>query len=871
MVHAAACIHHLFHQQASATPDAVAVTASGRSLSYRELDERSSRLAHYLVRSGVKSDELVAISMDRSLEMVIGLLGILKSGGAYVPLDPSYPKDRLAFMLEDAGARILLSQRHIAAALPRTRAELLCLDSNWAQVEVHRADMPDLQQPDTSLAYVIYTSGSTGVPKGVMNEHRGVVNHLLWRQQYRPIGAQDRVLQKTPFSFDVSVWEFFWPLLNGARLVMARPRMHADPYYVQQEINQSGITIAHFIPSMLQAFLDSGEAGKCRGLKQIYTSGEALAPTTAEACLAELPQVELHNLYGPTEAAVEVSYWQCPRGQHLHTVPIGRPVANTQLYIVQENNPACAAHEGELLIGGVQVARGYHKRPELTAERFIPNPFGEGRVYRTGDLCRWMDDGNIEYLGRLDFQVKINGVRIELGEIESHLCRAPGVRQCVVMAREDVPGHKRLVAYIVGQADRVDLITRLNALLPAHMVPHIYVCLDTFPLSPNGKINRKALPAPRQRAGRSPQTLPMTDLGRRIAAVWEAMLQSGPVGSSDDFLELGGTSLMAAEMLAHLRTDMGLHTSLPAFFRSPTIAGIIAYDADPDVDDSQSHRVLREGDGRGPVLLCLPGAGGHSANFAAFAEHIIPGIGVHAVDYQQSPREALTVPGESQRLLGILQQVLDGRSVFLCGYSLGGYVAHELACMLMNAGSAPLGVIMIDTPVNGFFVAPLWYRAVRHMSHLARGGVANKWQYLRDRHLVRRLLEIAAQKGTSSSMIPEATWDEDSYVPGPYAGTLQLIRASSNPEYQVPTTNDPTMGWSACISGEIHVEYLPGAHLDILKPALAKELADLANRYIQKTMAKYRLAPYSLHQVSGAPRTEMDATYPGRGLNECVS
>ena len=384
--------------------------------------------------------------------MVIGLLAILKAGGAYVPLDPNYPQERLAFMLSDAKAPVLLTQSHLLPRLPQHSAGVICLDQFQGTEEKNPASGV---KPE-NLAYMIYTSGSTGKPKGAMNTHLGICNRLLWMQDTYQLTDADHILQKTPFTFDVSVWEFFWPLMFGAQLVVARPGLHGDSAYLIETIRSHNITTLHFVPPMLSAFLTDRGVAKCDSLKRVICSGEALGYETQQTFFSTLINSELHNLYGPTEAAVDVTFWKCNRNSKEQVVPIGRPVANTQIYILNKAmQPMPIGVAGELYIGGVQVARGYLGQPELTAEKFIPNPLGEGRLYKTGDLARYRNDGAIEFLGRLDHQVKIRGLRIELEEIETVLMQQPTLQQCVVLGREDRPGEKRLVAYCVPHKSNV--------------------------------------------------------------------------------------------------------------------------------------------------------------------------------------------------------------------------------------------------------------------------------------------------------------------------------------------------------------------------------------------------------------------------------
>jgi amino acid adenylation domain-containing protein/non-ribosomal peptide synthase protein (TIGR01720 family) len=449
-------LHELFEAQARRTPDAIAVVSQAGRMTYAELDRRADGLARRLVRLGVGPDVLVGVLMERSLEMVVALLGILKAGGAYVPLDPDYPKDRTAFVLEDTRLRILLTQSHLAERKPTTDVRVINLDAELdalAEEGAGEGDAPSVRRGGAdSLAYVIYTSGSTGRPKGVMVAHRGVCNRLLWMQEEYRLDATDVVLQKTPYSFDVSVWEFFWPLMTGARLVMALPGGHRDAAYLTEVVRREGVTTMHFVPPMLRLFVEEPTFRDCASLRRVVCSGEAL-PVEFQKRFFAASRAELHNLYGPTEASVDVTFWACERETDSHTVPIGRPVANTQIYLLDRHlQPVPAGVPAELYIGGVQLARGYLNRPELTAERFIPDPFSRApgaRLYRTGDLARYLAEGQIEFLGRTDDQVKIRGLRIEPGEIEAALREHPAVEDVVVLAREDAPGEKRLAAYLV--------------------------------------------------------------------------------------------------------------------------------------------------------------------------------------------------------------------------------------------------------------------------------------------------------------------------------------------------------------------------------------------------------------------------------------
>jgi len=585
-----ALVHALFEEQVARQPDAVALVFEGRALGYDALNRRANQLAQRLLAQGLRPDDRVALYLERGLEMVVGLLGVLKAGGAYVPLDPGYPAERLAWMLADSAPVALLTHHCLhdrllgidgARALP-----ILVLDAPETRAMLAR--QPD-SNPDPGalgltsrhLAYVIYTSGSTGRPKGVMNEHDGVVNFLRWNHgQYRLGAGGDRVLQKTPFSFDVSVWEFFVTLTSGARLVIARPEGHQDPRYLSQVVAEERITLLHFVPSMLQVFLDHADLRQCASLRTVLCIGEALPHALQERFHRLLPQAELHNLYGPTEAAVHVTFWRCDRTLHAGKVPIGRPIANTRLYVLDAHRePVPIGVVGEIHIGGAGVARGYLNRPDLTAERFSPDPFAGtpgARMYQTGDLGRWLADGTLEYVGRNDFQVKVRGFRIELGEIEARLAACTGVHEAAVVAREDSVGGTQLVAYAIpaGEAPGVaGLRAQLADVLPEYMLPAAYVFLEAWPLTANGKLDRKALPAPdRSAVPTRAYRPPSGETERAIAGIWEELLGLRQVGRDDHFFELGGHSLLAIQVLSRIHARFGNELPLRTLFESPTVA-----------------------------------------------------------------------------------------------------------------------------------------------------------------------------------------------------------------------------------------------------------------------------------------------------------
>ncbi|CAH0134981.1 non-ribosomal peptide synthetase [Pseudomonas carnis] len=563
-------LHGLFEAQVVRTPQAVAVKAGEHTLSYQQLNERANRLAHHLRDSGVRPDARVGICVERGLDMVVGLFAILKAGGAYVPLDPAYPPERIAYMLHDSAPVVVLAQSATRSLLGDVA--VVDLDhSTWQHQPAINPQVPDLIAQHA--AYVIYTSGSTGQPKGVINEHAGVVNRLLWMQDAYSLKAHDAVLQKTPFSFDVSVWEFFWPLFTGARLVMARPEGHKDPAYLCEVIAAEQITTLHFVPSMLDVFLAHGDVSQAAGLVRVMCSGEALPGSLVRRFKQQLPGIGLYNLYGPTEAAVDVTAWNCARPEVPDNTPIGKPIANTRLYVLDgQLQPVPLGVVGELFIAGVQVARGYLNRPELTAERFLDDPFTPGRMYRTGDLGRYLPDGTLEYLGRNDDQVKIRGLRIELGEIQARLIEHPAVKDAVVVARD-----QRLVAYYTGAPTDIEsLRAQLLQHLPDFMVPALFMHLDALPLSPNGKLDRKALPAPGMDALQVREyAAPEGDTEILLAQLWAELLKVERVGRHDNFFELGGHSLLAVSLIGRLRQE-GMEADVRGLFEQPTLAGYAA-------------------------------------------------------------------------------------------------------------------------------------------------------------------------------------------------------------------------------------------------------------------------------------------------------
>ena len=582
------CVHQLFEEQVKRTPDAVAVVYEEKQLTYSELDRKANQLARYLQKLGVGPAVLVGICVERSLEMVVGLLGILKAGGAYVPLDPVYPPERLSFLLEDSRAPVLLTQERFRESLPVHEAQVVCLDADWEKVAREGIENLTGRATAEDLAYVIYTSGSTGRPKGVMIEHRSLVNHLCWVNECLLNDEVDSLPLVTGLFFDASLKQLFAPLLRGSKVWALPVELLTQPAAFLQALGTQAKVGINCIPSLWKTLLDAICSGQAliptENLACIYIGGEQLSEELVNRTLGALPHIQIWNLYGPTEATVNASV---ARIVSASDVTIGRPIANTQIYILDSHlQPVPIGVAGELCIGGDGLARGYLDRPELTKEKFIPNPFSDyptARLYRTGDLGRYLEDGKIEFLGRIDHQIKIRGYRVELGEVETVLTEHRSVREAVVVAREDEPGDKRLVAYVIPEwgatPSTSELRNYLKEKLPNYMVPSAFVVLDELPLTLNGKVDRQALPNPE---GVRPEleaayVAPRNEVERNIATVWQEVLHLDVVGIHDNFFDLGGNSLLTVQVHSRLRVLFDRDLSVIELFRYPTISDLASY------------------------------------------------------------------------------------------------------------------------------------------------------------------------------------------------------------------------------------------------------------------------------------------------------
>lgn len=856
------CLHQLIEAQVDKTPNAVAVSFAGKSLTYQELNSHANQLAHYLQSLGVQPNVLVAICIERSLEMVVGLLAILKAGGAYVPIDPEYPQERRAYMLQDCQAKVLLTQSHLVHDLPGTTAKI-CLNTDWESISHHSQTNPGSDVQPTDLAYVIYTSGSTGKPKGAMNTHRGICNRLLWMQDIYQLSTTDKILQKTPFSFDVSVWEFFWPLLAGARLVMAQPGGHRDAAYLVNTIVHEGITTLHFVPSMLQVFLEAKNLENCQSLKRVFCSGEAL-PVDLQTRFFARMECELHNLYGPTEAAIDVTYWQCQRQSTLKSVPIGRAIANTQLYILDSHlQPVPLGVTGELYIGGVGVARGYLNRPELTQERFISHPFIDGeRLYKTGDLARYLSDGNIEYIGRIDYQVKIRGFRIELGEIENALTQHPDIREAVVITQTDHLNQQRLIAYLVTPQQQTtpnELRSFLKQTLPDYMIPSAFVVLESLPLTPSGKVDRRSLPQPDFSSLMGEETIisPRNDLEQQLATIWSEVLKISPVGVTNNFFEIGGNSLLAVHLMSAIEKQFGRVLPLATLFANGTIAQLAEVINSVDEIDFDSPIIPIQPQGTKRPFFCIHPAGGHVLCYVKLAHYLgneQPFYGLQAQGFNGLKEPLDTIEDMASLYVQAIRQVQPEGPYQIGGWSFGGVVAYEVAQQLVQQGQEVCLLAVLDSyvpilldkakKIDNAYLVGVVSRVFGGMfgqdnlvepEEIAHLNIEEKIDYIIDKAKKAQIFPPTVQQQNNRRILEvlvgtlKATY---AYQRRPYPGKVTVFRATEK-HIMAP---DPTLVWvelfSVLAADEIEICKVPGHHYSFVLEPHVQVLAEQLQKYL---------------------------------------
>ncbi|MEA2828664.1 MAG: hypothetical protein QOG43_3103 [Actinomycetota bacterium] len=835
-------VHHLVARQAARTPLRTAVEFEADHLSFHDLDERANRLAHHLIGLGVGPGVLVGVCVERSLEMVVGLLAVLRAGGAYVPLDPTYPPDRVAYMLSHSNAPVLLTQERLVSQLPDTTATTLCIDRDWPDIALAPATPPQVGFDPEGPAYVIYTSGSTGLPKGVQIPHRALVNFLTTMGRRPGLEPDDVLVAVTTLSFDIAGLELWLPLITGARLVVASRQVAADARQLAALVEASGASTMQATPTTWQLLVNDGWRGRA-GFRALC-GGEPLPVALAEALLAR--GVELWNLYGPTETTIWSTVDQVRAGE---AVTIGRPIGNTTLYVLDpELQQVPVGTPGELHIGGDGLALGYLHADDLTAERFIPHPFDPtpgARIYKTGDLARWRPDGRVEHLGRLDHQVKIRGFRIELGEIETVLGRDPSVATTVVVAREDVPGEKRLVAYATAAPGATpsgpELRKLIAAKLPSYMVPTAVVVLDTFPLTPNGKIDRKALPAPESVARADDERLaPRTALEVRLKALWEDVLGVAPIGITEDFFELGVTSITAARLFARIEAELGADLPLGSVFEAPTIERLAAVLQGGAAGERWSSLVRIQPDGSKPPLFCVHGGAGTILHLHALSRRLggdqpFYGLQMRGLYGKQAPHGR--IEDMATHYLRELREVQPTGPYHLAGYCFGGIVAYEMAQQLVRDGEQVALVAMF----NG--AAPAYLRA--HPGPISRhplptGPAPSAW----DRHVT--TLKVEVRKAQIRALValrrpvPESLRDqaffricyraERAYDPQPYPGTIVQFRSAG-------LFDDPQLGWGGLPAAGIEDFEVPGEHLD-QREAMREPLVGFVGEHLAECLER---------------------------------
>jgi amino acid adenylation domain-containing protein len=796
----AVTVPELVRAQTAATPEAIAAADEDEQVTYRELDTRVDRLAHALASRGAGPERVVAIALPRSVDLVVALLAVLRTGAAFLPIDPDYPPERVAHLLGDARPVFVLDDVRVDG----------------------EAAFPGPVSGD-GAAYVMYTSGSTGKPKGVVVSHAALANRLLWMRD--TFGRPERVLQKTSCGFDVALWEFFWPLVSGGTLVLARPDGHRDPRYLADVIRRHGVTDVHFVPSMLREFLP--EAADLPGLRRVFCSGEALTPALRERVHATL-DVELHNLYGPTETTIEVTAWTSPPGPAA-TVPIGRPLWNTQAYVLDRwLRPVPAGVAGELYLAGTQLARGYQGQPGLSAERFVANPFGApgSRMYRSGDRARWNHDGEIEYLGRVDHQVKVRGVRVEPGEIEAVLRGHDGVSDVVVLPRPLPAGDHQLVAYVIGDADADTLRAHAAERLPQYMVPSAFVPLTAFPVTASGKLDRAALPAPHvSGSGREPRT----ERERALCALFAEVLDVPSVGVDDDFFHLGGHSLTATRLVSRIRATLGADLGVRALFERPTPAGLAGRLGHAETRESAFAPVLplRTG-GDLPPLFCVHPVGALSWSYIGLVPHLDPRRPVYGLQARGlAADEPLPASLEAMAAdyLGRIREIQPSGPYHLLGWSFGGLVAHQVATLLREQGEEVALLASLDSRPPGHDDEVPGEQEI-YSTILDAVGVAADGREL----TAAGVAELVAGSGPASEFGEEhlrrlvAVWRNNhelmrKFVPGHYSGRLLHFAATD-------ADGDPAEAWGPHV-GAVDVHAAGAAHADLTRPEPLRHIGEI--------------------------------------------
>ncbi len=860
-----ACIHQLFEAQVERTPEAAAIAFQDQKLTYRDLDIRSNKLAGYLRHYGIGPDVLVGICVDRSLEMLVGLLGILKAGGAYVPLDCNYPKERLKFMLDDCRSPILITVSTLLPSLPDNRPPTVCLDTDWPGIDRLANTKPSAAVTAENLAYVNYTSGSTGLPKGVLITHRSVAR-LLFGVEYVRMASSQKFLQLSTLSFDASTFEIWGALLHGATCVLFPGRL-PDVEELEQVIREQGIDTLWLTASLFNAVIDM-KPEALRPIKQLLVGGEALSPDHVRRALQLLPDTKITNGYGPTEGTTFTCCYPIPKqfDTNRASIPIGRPIANTTVYVVDANmQPAPVGVPGELYIGGDGLARSYLNRADLTARSFIPNPFSsdpEERLYKSGDRVKWLPDGNLLFLGRTDNQVKLRGYRIELGEIERALDEHPQVQKAIVTVQESSPGNKRLVAYVVPSSNNVPPMNSIKAFLreklPEYMIPSLFIPLKDFPLTPSGKIDHIALSSPGDRPPEfEPESYiaPRDILERTITAIMEQLLEYHPIGIRDNFFDLGGHSLLAVKFIRKIEETLGQKLPLASLFQKGTAEHLAALlKTESLLLQGGSVVEIRSGKSEKPLFL-LHGLSGELP-WRQLLRHLKTDRAIYGL---QPPQDAkgLMQPFSDLRLMArhyvnCMRKIQSEGPYHIGGYSFGGKVALEIAQQLRSE-DCDVGLLAIVDTGPGIPRGKNARDCVSFLSIFARNvpfWIRDDVLHTKPSDLVIRIGRKlrAIQKRIQSFFTPTQRFRLDlediygrnhfdeyeekigkvhlrawqDYTESPYPGRVTLLCSHTRPLFH---SLDPDLGWSKIAEGGVDIRVIPGHHGSIMREPYVQTLA----------------------------------------------
>lgn len=822
-----------FENRAAKTPGAIALTFGDTQLSYAQLNHRASTLARRLRSLGAKPGKRIGICLERSAEMVIAVLAVLKSAAAYVPLDPTYPQARLRTMLDDSSPIVLITTERISASLPPYAARPLYIDQE--PVEAESSDEA-LQVSPEDIAYVIYTSGSTGTPKGVLVTHGNVSNHLAWRHSYFPLEPADRCLQTASLSFDDSVWEILEPLSAGANLVLTRPRFEYDSTYLVKLMADVRVTVACFVPSLLRAIIEAQQIEACGSLRRLTTGGEGLTLALQQRVRERLPNAAFFNGYGTTEATIASVYWRCEEIPGQSVVPIGRPIANTQVYVLDAHGQLVPPGVlGEIYIGGAGVARGYLDRPELTAERFVDDHLGGvpgAKLYRTGDMGRLRVDRVFEFAGRVDDQVKIRGIRVELGDIEAALLDHPGVRSAAVVCN-DTPSGKRLTAYVVPRGPRPVATAELRAFvrerIPPALIPNRFESITSIPLTPSGKLDRRSLPAMAADDEQCNYLAPRNELETRLVGLWESVLQARPIGIRDDFFELGGHSLSAVQVAAAIEKLLDRSLSPGLLFEAPTIELLSGRLAAPGPNGA-ALVPLMEGNSGTPLFLIHHISGDITAyrDLAHYlgAEHTIYGVRVPELDNNQKPLDR--IEAMASRYIEQMRAVQPKGPYLLGGHSAGAHIAFEMAQQLRAAGEriALLAILEADARRPGgrrglIDEVRFQFESVRKLPRKQRATYL--WHKLaRWAERPPKQVQRPPEQGTKNAVWTAMERAVRAYHPRSYPGAITLFRATDR---SVTGTYSRTLGWGRLAREGVRVIDVPGTHSTVLRPGSEPPIA----------------------------------------------